>query len=133
MQVFLADVASLGFVGVGAGSESAGLVTLGVSGMILGGPLVHVFQSNSRGAYLSMGSRLGLPLAGMLLFTGSCDDEFDCLEGMAAGATLGFAGALVLDWFVFAKKTEWVHQPIRPVMNLTPDRKGAIAGLRFSL
>lgn len=132
-QVILADVASLGFVAAGTGSESAGLLTLGVVGMLVGGPIVHTFQSNSRSAYLSSGARVGLPLAGLLLFAGSCDDEFDCFEGMATGAVLGFTGALVLDWFVFSKKTEWVTAPVKPTVSLTPDRSGAIAGLRFSL
>jgi hypothetical protein len=71
----------------------------GVGGYYLGGPLVHNSKGNSSGAWKSLGARVLLPLAGTLIAAGS--DEND--DAAASLSGVGVLGAMVLDWFVFAK------------------------------
>lgn len=132
-HVFLADAASWTVVLVGAASESPEVTSIGVAGMLFGGPGVHYFHQNSRGALLSVAARLGLPLVGAIAFSAGCSD-FDCVGAAAAGGLLGYAGAVALDWWVFAEKDEYVYsqQPlVQPTLNLT--RGGALAGFSLRL
>jgi hypothetical protein len=72
----------------------------GVGGYYLGGPLVHNSKGNSSGAWKSLGARVLLPLAGSLIAAGSDDND----DEAASLTGVGILGAMVLDWFVFAKR-----------------------------
>ena len=131
-HVFLADLASWAVIGA---SEENDLAGVGVAGLFLGGPIVHLVHGNNSGAVYSLLARTALPFGGALLFSSGCDDDYDCLGGIIAGSMLGYAGALALDWFHLAKKTEVVARPtgwasLRPSVGITAD--GAQAGLGMS-
>ncbi len=131
-HVFLADLASWAVLGAGAESD---IGAIGAAGVFLGGPIVHIAHGNNSGAIYSLLARTGLPFGGALLFSSGCDDDYDCFGGVIAGAMLGYAGALAIDWFHLAKKTEVVAMPtgwasLRPSLNVT--RNGAQAGLGMS-
>jgi hypothetical protein len=131
-HVFLTDLASWAVLGASADSE---LGEVAVAGMFLGGPIVHLAHGNNSGAVYSLLARTGLPFGGALLFSSGCDDDYDCFGGIIAGAMLGYAGALAIDWFHLAKKTEVVAMPtgwasLRPSLSVT--RNGGQAGLGMS-
>lgn len=135
LQVFAADAAS--WLALGAsGSGDSPVAAIGAAGVFLGGPIVHLANGNRAGAGYSLLARVGLPMGGALLFTATCDDSesWDCLGSGIAGLMLGYAGALAIDWFHLAKKTEVIAPPtgwasLRPSVQLRDG--GAQAG--FSL
>jgi hypothetical protein len=133
-HVLLADAASWTVIALSAGAESDGFIGLGVAGLLLGGPIVHLMQNNARGAWLSTGARFGMPLGGALVGSSACDDGGDCLGSIIGGAVLGYGGALLLDWFVFSKKQKTTY-PTQGMALPTLELKhgGAIAGISLQL
>ena len=133
-HVFLADLASWAVISAAA-SKDGDIAGVGVAGLFLGGPIVHLVHGNNSGAVYSLLARTALPFGGALLFSSGCDDGYDCMGGVIVGSMLGYAGALALDWFYLAKKTEVVAMPtgwasLRPSIGMTAD--GAQAGLGMS-
>ncbi len=138
-QVFAADAASW-LVIAAAADESEGLATVGMLGVFLGGPIVHLSQGNSSGAGYSLMARLGLPLGGALLGAATCDgdgsnDGFQCLGSIFLGTMVGYGSALVIDWVYLAKKTKvetlrggWAS--LRPSLQVTDT--GAQAGFALN-
>jgi len=136
-QVFGADAASWLVLSLGAeNSSNDGLTGLGVAGIFLGGPLVHLAQGNTSSAAYSLVARLGLPYAGAFLLSAGCEDSqdsLDCIGQLFLGAMLGYGTALGLDYFVLAKKTEdiapsgWAS--LRPSLQISSS--GTKAGLAF--
>jgi hypothetical protein len=133
-HVFAADAASWVVMSAASDGDSEGLVNVASLGMMLGGPIVHLAHGNNRGAGYSLLARTALPLGGGLLGAAACDDDdgFDCLGKIGVGVILGYGGALAIDWFHLAEKTETVAPPtgwasLRPSLKLSP--KGAQAGL----
>ena len=135
MHVFAADVASWVAVGIGSDGESEGIAVVGGIGLFLGGPIVHLAHGNTAGAGYSLLARTGLPFAGGLIFSATCDDRdsWDCLGSVIAGTVLGYGGALAIDWFYLAEKTEVIAPAgwasLRPSVQLRDG--GAQAGLAF--
>jgi hypothetical protein len=86
------------------GDAALGVILMvgGVGGYYLGGPLVHNSKGNSSGAWKSLGARVLLPLAGSLIAAGA--DDPDTSDAAASLSAVGVLGAMVLDWFVFAKR-----------------------------
>ncbi|MCA9678234.1 MAG: hypothetical protein KC464_24620, partial [Myxococcales bacterium] len=115
----------------GGGSDAdLGAVMLfgGAAGMFVGAPLVHRSQGNVKGAWRSLGLRLGLPLAGSLI--GAAIDRGRAQSGVVTSehtaGNLGAAGmiaALVIDWTVLAEVTEPL--PVAPYV--APVRGGGYA------
>ncbi|MCP4448103.1 MAG: OmpA family protein [Myxococcales bacterium] len=135
-HVFAADAATWTLFASADGSNGDGIAALGTAGLFLGGPLVHLAHGNPGSAGYSLLARFGMPTGGALLFMASCDDSdsLDCLGSMIAGTMLGYAGALAVDWFILAEKTEMVAPPtgwasLRPSLNIRQD--GAEAGIAF--
>ncbi len=136
-HVLIADAASWTILAIGSGSGSDKLLALGTGGLLLGGAAVHIGHGNTRSAWLSFGVRAGLPIAGAYAFSSSCSGQnFDCLGQAIAGGVLGYGLAVTLDWFVFAKKTEYVY-PVAGALALRPTLEfkqgGAVAGLSLEL
>lgn len=132
-HVLLADVASWTVLLLSAGAESGELTGLGVTGLLVGAPIVHIAHGNNRGALLSVVARTGMPLGGALLFASGCDG-FDCIGTAVGGAVLGYGGAVLLDWLVFAKKEEYKYPNqglVMPTLELR--HGGAVAGLSLQL
>lgn len=130
-HVLIADAAAWSLVLLSSGADSNGLVGLGVVGLLVGSPIVHAMKGNSRGAWLSTGARLGMPFLGAVVGAASCSDlDGDCFGTTVGGAVLGYGGALLLDWFVFAKK-ETVTYSTQGMAMPTLELKdgGGIAGL----
>jgi len=73
----------------------------GVSGYVLGGPIVHLVHRQYGRAGISLALRVGLPMLGAVvgLSTASCHpDEWFCGAGeAAAGVAIGSAAAMVID------------------------------------
>ncbi len=135
-HIFAVDVASW-LVLSAAAEESEGLAVLGLGGMFLGGPIVHLAHGNGSSAAYSLLARVALPYGGALLLASTCDndaDSWDCLGPTILGGVLGYGTALALDWFVLARKTEVIAPAtgwasLRPSLNVTPD--SAHAGVAF--
>lgn len=109
---------------VDLGSLAGGIAHPGISlsGYVLGGPLVHLSMGDSTKAMASLGMRLALPIAGGFI-GGNLQDcsDGDSLCGVAGvilGGLMGIGTALVVDWFVLAKKTVYVDEPMRPGIRL---------------
>ena len=77
------------------------LLGAGVSGYVLGGPIVHLAHRQYGRAGISLALRVGLPMLGAVvgLSTASCrPDEWFCGVGQAAaGVAIGSAAAMVID------------------------------------
>lgn len=113
-KVIGADAAAIGlFAGAGA-ADSAALASVAGGVYALGGPIVHIAHDRGQTAAGSLGLRVGLPLGtgliGILasnLFLGAASGvvgAFDGLQWFAAGALVGAAGAMVIDWFVLSHR-----------------------------
>jgi len=115
-QVALADAAWLAGTLVLAKVEDSSTLA-GVTfelGAVFAGPIVHVIHGNRSGAMKSLGTRVLLPAAGFLVGwqldaseRSPTEDENDLLpegfDGGVLGLMAGLAGALIIDWTVFAK------------------------------
>lgn len=137
LHVFAADAATWVAIGVASDNDAEGIGIVGGFGLFLGGPLVHLAHGNNAGAGYSLLARTGLPLGGALLLAATCDDSdsWDCLGSTLAGGMLGYAGALVIDWFYLARKTEVIAAPtgwasLAPSVQLRDG--GAQAGVAFN-
>lgn len=131
----LASWTALALTGEYTNSEVGLLV--GIGGAVLGAPIVHLAQGNTKSAGYSLAARAGIPLATALLISSSCDDSQDdssCSERTIIGAVLGYGVGVGLDYFFLAKKIERVVPQnglasLRPSLQIT--RSGARAGLAF--
>lgn len=137
-QVFAADALSWALLSasIDSGNDNA-LASIGVGGIFLGGPLVHLSQGNGKGAVYSLVARAGLPYVGALALSASCSDsgDFSCLGNVLLGAMLGYGTALSLDYWVWSKKTESIAPPsgwasLRPSLQISDT--GAKAGLALT-
>jgi hypothetical protein len=113
-QTLSADGAALGFLTLGSAlasdddSDSGhtgidSFVVVGVGMYALGGPIVHAAHQNWGAAAASLGLRVGLPLAGILIGSGvdGCgakrDPDVCGAVGPAFGALLGIGAAIAID------------------------------------
>ena len=113
-QTLSADGAALSFLTLGSalasdGDSDAGrtgidsFVVVGVGMYALGGPIVHAAHQNWGAAAASLGLRVGLPLAGILIGSGvdGCGAKSDAdvcgAVGPALGALLGIGAAIAID------------------------------------
>jgi hypothetical protein len=97
------DGIALGLVVVGASGESGEVAVLGVGTYLLGPPIAHAAHGNGGRAWGSFGLRLGMPVGGALVGAGNKDS----VEGLLAGFTLGYLGAVVID----AAALAWERPP----------------------
>lgn len=112
-HVFLADLATWVLIAASTGSDDdfSGLAAFG---LVFGGPVVHLAHGNTSGAALSVLARGGLPLVGGTFLYATCSEEeqrdefLGCLGHFATGMVIGYGTALVIDWFVLAKKEEQI-------------------------
>lgn len=87
-----------------------GMMIGGVGVYTFGPAYVHSKKGNDRGAWKSVGLRVGLPLLGLALgeaMRGEECDEYGCYDGdddaSASLFSLGILSAMVIDWAVLAK------------------------------
>ncbi len=124
-QTLLADGASGLIVGVAVATETEELLPFAVLGYLLGAPLIHGARPNSRSRPLvSLGMRLGLPVAGILIAGAVADcqhtEAFDfCpIPEMAMGGLAGIGAAIVLDSSVLAFEGE--SAPAKTAFRVVP-------------
>lgn len=101
------DVAGL----VAAISTENGAILFGT--YMVGGPAVHLFHGNFKGAAASFGLRTGLAIGGALIGSmGDCggpEPDWCKLERTLIGGLAGVGTALAIDWFWLSKKTTYVQ------------------------
>jgi hypothetical protein len=98
-SVFLEDLSN---------STDGALFVLGLAGAALGGPTVHAAHGDWGRAGISLGGRLTLPIAGMLIGDAVCtpdaEDRFlRCFGHDLIGGAIGLAAAQVLDAALLAR------------------------------
>jgi hypothetical protein len=98
-QVIAADAISLGTVAAAGKADRKELVYLGIAGMALSAPIVHVVHHDYTGAAMSLGLHTVLPLAG----AGFARAREWGVVAMIAGAVVGFVAADVVDAVWLAK------------------------------
>jgi hypothetical protein len=134
--ILLVDALSFGLVAVGAKNDSTAVVTAGIGGYVLGGPIVHLAHGRAKTAGASLGLRVLTPLALAALFGGVAtavgahcrSDDEECsspdTRGLAiiAGGFLGVVATPFLDATLLARK-EWFDKlPVVP--SITAHRGG---------
>ena len=136
-QTLLADGVSMGLLvpGVVYNSSTPGL--LGLAGLAVGAPVIHLLHRQPARALGSLAARVGLFFLGGVIGAGihGCPTptpladgrvpESDCIPGAIVGALVGGVAASVLDGVVFA------HEPVEP-RPPRPARAGtpALVGIR---
>jgi hypothetical protein len=135
--IVLTDIAALGALAGGTaladrGFEAGwGLVVLGTSAYLLGGPIVHLTERGVGPGLASLGLRAGAALAGSLtgaIVGGAIGSRKTCgtgetcgLSGAAVGFAVGLLGggvvAMVVDSASFAYKSA---TPVAPALGVTP-------------
>jgi len=116
-QLFLADVAAIGLT-IAAAETEPKLMLAGWAGFIGFAPIVHSLHDNGRGAAISLGLRVGIPLAGAAAGMAAyhlgqepcrpgddlCDlREEDAIDEMALGISAGLLAAMVIDYAVLGE------------------------------
>jgi hypothetical protein len=100
-QTLLADGTSASVVAAGGAGNSTAVVLAGAASYVLAAPIVHGAHGKGWQAVLSLGLRVGLPVAGFQIgaASASCPNgEFFCgLEEGAIGGLVGVLGASVID------------------------------------
>ncbi len=126
-QTLLADGASGLLVGVAVATETETLLPFAALGYLLGAPVIHEAHPNSGSRSLvSLGMRLGLPVAGVLIAgaVADCqhteDQVFDLcpVAEMAMGGLAGMGAAIVLDSSVLA--FEGAPAPAKTTLRVLP-------------
>jgi hypothetical protein len=122
-QTLFVDGTSIGLVVLGATQESSGLIGLGVSGYLLGGPIVHWAHGHAGKGFGSLGLRVGLPIGGALAGVGLANCHGGgggyCGLGEAlVGFSLGIIGAIVIDSAALAYEDVPVES--RPTARVAP-------------
>jgi len=116
-QVLAVDVTSLVVTGAGLAGDAPAGIFLGVTGLVIGSPIVHVAHGNEGRAAASLGLRVGLPVVGGVIGLGICgghdrDPEpasnrgLECLVSGGVGFGIGAALALIVDYAVLAAGTD---------------------------
>ncbi len=110
--VLAVDAVSLGIIAAAvsarASEGSAMLTATGITGLVVGAPIVHLTRGNTRGALISLGLRVGLPYAGAMAGyqLGPTDvvcatDGDGCssgsMSGLVVGALVGTGAAILID------------------------------------
>lgn len=98
-QILAVDVASAATLASGGGDLTWGL---GIGGLVLGGPAIHVLHGQRGRAAGSLALRVGAPLVGGLLMSATCDERgrdqtLGCLGEIAWGVLIGAGVALAFD------------------------------------
>jgi len=101
-QVAAPDVVGGVLILAGAEAENAGLIALGVSGVLFGGPIVHAAHGNWGRAGVSFGLRVGAPILGASLgaalgSSGGGKGALDAITYGIVGGVLGYVAAAAFD------------------------------------
>ena len=121
-QIAAVDVA---VVAAAAGLGENGGVQVGIAGLLLGGPIVHLAHGHSGRALGSLGLRAGVPVAGTFAFALACNASDDdpsgetlhCLGPAAAGFLLGLAVVETVD-LISARDVESSALPVAPTLTV---------------
>jgi hypothetical protein len=128
-RMLLVDALSVGLLWTAAANDVDGLAQLGLAGMFLGGPVVHITQGKVGRAFGSLGLRVGLPLTAAVAFTymhdrqNRNDGECDCMGGVVAafaGGMLGLGAAMLIDDIGLAWKSVPRDNPVTTEISLAP-------------
>lgn len=127
-QILAIDVVSGVALAAGDGSAPQGV---GVGGLVLGGPVVHLIHGHGGRAAGSLALRLGAPFVGGLLLSSTCgaeeyDDGFGCLDEVAVGVLIGASIAVAFDLLQARDEVE-VAPAIVPAV--TVSERGAQLGV----
>jgi len=128
--VLVSDAASLTLVAAEAASGSdnsgrRGAVTLGGLGYVLAPAIIHIVHGRAAMAPASVGIRLFVPVAGLLLGSaaGDCrspsDGDVFC-HGAAPGLLVGLAVASALDAGLFSWDNPQIEARATPELGFTP-------------
>jgi len=119
-QTLAVDGTSLALAIGGGASELGAVAGLGVTGLIVGAPIVHFAHGRVGTGFASAGLRVGLPIVGALIGVAAedCHDGRDwCgLGGAAVGVLVGGVAAIALDAAVLAR--EDVKRDPSPIQRL---------------
>lgn len=129
-QVLISDAASLTLVAAEAasGSDSSGrrgAVTLGGLGYVLAPAIIHIVHGRVAMAPASVGVRLFVPVAGMLLGSAAddcqnpTDGQLFC-HGAVPGLLVGLAVASALDAGLFSWENPPREARTKPELGFTP-------------
>jgi hypothetical protein len=137
--------ASFGLIVLGAGTESAPLVTVGATTWVLAPATIHFAHGNVGRGFLSLGLAAGAPLLlgamssavfGPAFEREGCND-LDCsgfIPAFTTGALAGFVAAPLVDALVLAWDEPEPEAPggFRPTLTLSPTEGGGIFGLAWT-
>ncbi len=87
-------------IAVGMVGDQDWVVYAGLAGYALGGPLLHATHDEWPRAGVSLGTRLGLPLATGAIGDAICVDDtgfLRCIGSAAIGAAIGMLAAQIID------------------------------------
>lgn len=130
-QTLIADGVSLGLVVGGGYANSGGVVYAGIMTYFLAPPIIHFAHGHVGKGFLSMGLRVGMPIAlGLGLAAASnCSSGGYCgLGEFALGFGIGMAGASAIDSAAIA----WEKVPAEPSVAVVPMLGRDHAGLAIS-
>ena len=105
-QIVIVDVSSLLVTVAGGAAASDGVAALGVTGYVLGGPIVHFAHGNVGRGFGSLGLRVGAPILGAGIGAASANchgGDFCGMREAVVGGLVGAAVAVVLDAAVLAR------------------------------
>ena len=98
-RLAVADLASAAGIALGIAADSDALTAIGAVGAFTLAPAAHLLTHNPEHAVVSLGLRLGLPLAGLLVGSAAGTGR-----GSAVGLGVGAAGAIAIDYAVLARR-----------------------------
>lgn len=116
------------------------LLGIGFATYMVGAPVIHFVHRHVAVGFLSMGLRLGLPLAGAGLALVTCSDggDYACLGPAFLGFTAGLTIPIVLDASVFSydkrpRRAEVARQapPLQLGVNPNPRHPSVVIGMSF--
>lgn len=119
-----------------ASADSTTAADVGLFGFLLGAPVVHFAHGHVGKGFLSMGLRVGMPLALGYGFASaascSSSDDFGCgLGELVLGILLGAAGASAIDAAAIAREKVRVQPDVTVVPTLGRHKLGLAVGGAF--
>lgn len=111
-QLVLVDLASVATAVGGAKDDQ--VFTIGVAGLALGAPIVHLAHGNPGRALASAALRSGLTVGGAYVASAACTpsddhDDWHCLGDAMLGGMVGLGAAIIIDDVFLGKQTREVR------------------------
>ncbi|HEU0029964.1 MAG TPA: hypothetical protein VFQ53_04975 [Kofleriaceae bacterium] len=110
LEIAASDGAAYATLAIGVGADSEPLLYLGMAGVILGAPTVHLLEGNAPGAAGSLVLRVGLPVVGGFV-GGSGGHGLESIGRTLVGIVAGSLAASVIDIAWLAKHDDPTAAP----------------------